>query len=74
MTRGLERSPPWTDCTTVYADSPDGSVAGSWRLPNRNELLSLLSNGSGLPVDHPFIEPEDPSDYYWSSTTYPFIT
>ena len=51
----------------------DGSVAGSWRLPNRNELLSLLYEGSGLPLDHPFIKPEEPSGYYWSSTTYPFI-
>jgi len=52
----------------------DGSVAGSWRLPNRNELLSLLYNGSGLPLDHPFIEPEETVYYYWSSTTYPYIT
>ena len=51
----------------------DCSVAGSWRLPNRNELLSLLHDGSGLPLDHPFIKPEEPSGYYWSSTTYPFI-
>jgi hypothetical protein len=54
----------------------DGSVAGAWRLPNRNELLSLLYKGSGLETGtgHPFIAPEDPSDYYWSSTTYPNIT
>ena len=52
----------------------DCSVAGSWRLPNRNELLSLLYNGSGLPLDHPFIEPEETVYYYWSSTTYPYIT
>jgi hypothetical protein len=51
----------------------DGSVAGSWRLPNRNELLSLLYEGSGLPTGHPFIKPEEPQRYYWSSTTYPFI-
>ena len=51
----------------------DGSVAGSWRLPNRNELLSLLSNGSGLPAGHPFIKPQDSQNYQWSSTTYPFI-
>jgi len=49
----------------------DGSVAGSWRLPNRNELLSLLHDGSGLPLDHPFIKPEEPEYFYWSSTTYP---
>ena len=50
----------------------DGSVRGSWRLPNRNELLSLLQGGSGLPLDNPFIRPEEPQRYNWSSTTYPF--
>lgn len=49
----------------------DGSVAGAWRLPNRNELLSLLYDGSGLPLDHPFLKPEEPAGFYWSSTTYP---
>lgn len=51
----------------------DGSVAGSWRLPNRNELLSLLHDGMGLPLGHPFIKPEEPQRYNWSSTTYPPI-
>ena len=51
----------------------DGSVAGSWRLPNRNELLSLLYNGNGLTLSHPFIKPEEPQRYNWSSTTYPFV-
>ena len=50
----------------------DGTVAGAWRLPNRNELLSLLYGGAGLPLDHPFTKPEDPQRYYWSSTTYPY--
>lgn len=50
----------------------DGSVPGSWRLPNRNELRSLATQGAGLDWDHPFIEPEDLEDYEWSSTTYPF--
>lgn len=51
----------------------DGSVAGSWRLPNRNELASLRYGGSGLPPGHPFAAPAEPSDYFWSSTTYPWI-
>ena len=50
----------------------DGTVAGAWRLPNRNELLSLLHAGAGLPLDHPFTPPEEPQRYYWSSTTYPY--
>jgi len=52
----------------------DGSVLGSWRLPNRNELLSLASNGAGLPYPiDPFLPPDDDTDYFWSSTTYPYI-
>jgi hypothetical protein len=49
----------------------DGSVAGDWRLPNRNELLSLLDLGESnpaLPASHPFISFNDESAY-WSSTT-----
>jgi Protein of unknown function (DUF1566) len=48
----------------------DGSVAGDWRLPNRNELTSLMDLGTfnpTLPAGHPFIN-FDPS-FYWSSTT-----
>jgi Protein of unknown function (DUF1566) len=48
----------------------DGSVAGDWRLPNRNELTSLLDLGKfapALPRDHLFIN-FYPTEY-WSSTT-----
>jgi uncharacterized protein DUF1566 len=49
----------------------DGSVAGDWRLPNRNELTSLLdletSSRAPLPASHPFIN--FVAFFYWSSTT-----
>ena len=51
----------------------DGSVAGDWRLPNINELRSLvdLSQTPALPDGHPFTNLVDPAvDNYWSSTTY----
>jgi hypothetical protein len=51
----------------------DDSIAGSWRLPNRNELSSLRYGGQGLPAGHPFIEPVETAGYFWSSTTYPWI-
>ncbi|MBI5374983.1 MAG: DUF1566 domain-containing protein [Candidatus Schekmanbacteria bacterium] len=41
-----------------------------WRLPNRNELLSLIdysNNNPALPKDNPFVNIE--SDYLWSSST-----
>jgi Protein of unknown function (DUF1566) len=50
----------------------DGSVAGDWRLPNRNELTSLLDLGRSEPAlsaGHPFINFVT-NGGYWSSTTY----
>lgn len=49
----------------------DGSVAGDWRLPNINELRSLLDPALAspyLPAGHPFSGVQ--SYYYWSSTTF----
>jgi hypothetical protein len=49
----------------------DGSSAGAWRLPNVNELHSLIDltqSDPALPSGHPFDGVQ--SYYYWSSTTY----
>jgi hypothetical protein len=48
----------------------DDSIEGDWRLPNRNELTSLLdleNINPALPTDHPFMNFQ--SSIYWSSTT-----
>src|SRR5436305_1478991 len=49
----------------------DGSKAGDWRLPNVNELESLLnldnSSGPAIPADHPFVNLQPAN--YWSSTS-----
>jgi hypothetical protein len=51
----------------------DDSHLGDWRLPNVNELMSLLDYGSmttfgvGLPDGHPFV---GYAGYYWTSTTF----
>lgn len=48
----------------------DGSVAGSWRLPNRKELMSLTDTSQsypGLPANFPFINVLNFG--YWSSTS-----
>jgi quinol monooxygenase YgiN len=53
------------------SDLTDGSVAGDWRLPNVNELQSILnlnnSSGPAVSPDHPFINLY-PSNY-WSSSS-----
>jgi hypothetical protein len=49
----------------------DGSQVGQWRLPNRNELKSLvdLSHVSpALPAGNPFTNVQ--SNVYWTSNTY----
>lgn len=48
----------------------DGSAAGDWRLPNLNELHSLVDfgeSGPALPAGHPFVGVYQ--DGTWSSTT-----
>lgn len=54
----------------------DNSLPGDWRLPNRNELLSLIDveidnsqlwDNTDLPSGHPFINVHE--DKYWTSTT-----
>jgi hypothetical protein len=58
-----------------YCDLSDDSQAGDWRLPNRNELLSLIDisnfgNNLALPDGHPFINARE--GFYWTSTTAAF--
>ena len=49
----------------------DGSKAGDWRLPNLNELESLIDASTcnpALPAGHPFTNVSN--GLYWSSTSY----
>lgn len=50
----------------------DGSTPGQWRMPNANELESLVDVSRANPavsVGHPFVN-IDLAKAYWSSTTY----
>ena len=50
----------------------DGSIVGQWRMPNVNELESLVDvsqAGPALPSGHPFTQ-VNVATAYWSSTTY----
>jgi hypothetical protein len=67
----------WQDaldfCNTLQSGQcglTDGSSSGDWRLPNINELHSLVDAGESnpaLPSGHPFTNVM--TYYYWSSTT-----
>ncbi len=58
-----------------YCGLTDGSVAGDWRLPNVNDLLSLIDRGQigglALPAGCP-LAGSTVSNFYWSSTTYAY--
>jgi hypothetical protein len=76
-----------TDCNglaSVQCGLTDGSIAGEWRLPNRNELYSLTDAQYFIPA-LPNMEGTgqwaegDPfnnvnTSYYWSSTTHADVT
>ena len=50
----------------------DGSSAGQWRMPNANEMNSLIDltqSSPALPLGHPFTSVQAGS-FYWSSTSY----
>ena len=54
----------------------DGSSAGQWRMPNVNELESLVDvahANPALPAAHPFLN-VNLGSAYWSSTTYMALT
>jgi hypothetical protein len=76
-----------TDCATLNNGEhglTDGSVEGDWRLPNVQELQSLIDYGRYNPAlcnaagtgqwtsGNPFTGVQ--SSYYWSSTTYAYST
>jgi len=49
----------------------DGSESGDWRMPNLNELESLIDVSAAdpaLPVGHPFLNVA--TDVFWTSTSY----
>jgi hypothetical protein len=68
-----------TDANALASGScglTDGSVAGDWRLPNVNELESLIHAGEANTATwlntQGFINVQ--SDFYWSSSTYAYNT
>jgi N-acetylneuraminic acid mutarotase len=66
----LNQSPASLACTGYTAAHAD------WRLPNRQELLSLLDFGqadTSWPINSPFVHGDSvPSGRFWTSSTDPF--
>lgn len=70
----------WIEALAAVSNLADGvcglgddSAANDWRLPNRNELQSLLDLGQlspALPSGHPFVNFQ--ASYYWSSTSHEY--
>ncbi len=69
----------WTtalsDCNNLVSGAcglSDGSAAGEWRVPNVNELFSLIDRSQynpALPGDHLFTEVQTGNYFYLSSST-----
>jgi len=56
----------------AYCESLTYSGYSDWRLPDKNELSSLVNYGKYHPAASDF--PDMPSEYFWSSSTYIYGT
>ena len=62
----------WSDAV-IYCETLNYGGQSDWRLPNRNELTSLIDTSKfspALPTEHPFADVQSSS--YWSSTAYAY--
>ena len=64
----------WSNAIT-YCEGLTLGGRSDWRLPNINELRSIVDYGkSSLPTIDSTSFPNTQSDYYWSSSTYAKLT
>jgi len=67
----------WANALT-YVDTLNIDIYADWRLPNRNELRSLIDYeqfNPSLPTGHPFTNVRSAAgEFYWSSTTAAYST
>jgi hypothetical protein len=58
------------DAALAYCESLELAGHDDWRLPNRNELLSIVNYEASNPSIDTLFFPGATSSAYWSSTTY----
>ncbi len=70
---GLANNYTWQQALQLQHDF---SFAGynDWRVPNKNELASILENNCERPAINLEVFPSTPSAYYWSSTPFAALT
>ena len=56
--------------TAVTANAANYKGRNDWRLPNKNELESIVKIDTSSPAIDTTAFPSTPSQFYWSSTTY----
>jgi YD repeat-containing protein len=68
-----QQAPPemmtWEEALN-YCESLSLAGKSDWRLPNRNELQSLVDYSKNSPALNPLFTPEWQPPHYWSSTTH----
>ena len=70
---GTADSYTWQQALQAVASLNDGSgYAGhrDWRLPNKNELESIVERACSDPAVNDAVFPYTPSDWYWSSSPF----
>ena len=68
-TAGTATNQRWTQALTL-ANSANYAGFEDWRLPNAEELFSLVETGCWSPSINTVAFPNTPSSSYWSSTTF----
>ena len=63
----------WYDAIS-YCDDLSYAGYNDWRLPTPQELLTIVDNSKYSPAIDTTYFPDTPSSYFWSSSTYVYIT
>ncbi len=71
--KASQRADDW-ESAIKYCETLSAAGHDDWRLPNRNELQSLIDYSKSKPAIDKVLFPDTNSASYWSSTTQAFLT